>query len=75
VSDPSMGVTFDLIPDDRRLIRATRRGTWRSRFIPPSQYDKVFDRSGNAWATVLHDGRVIGVWVEHSQRQALRAGL
>jgi hypothetical protein len=44
----------------------------RSRFLPPDKYDKVFDRSGNALPTVLYDGRVIGVWMEDTKRQALR---
>jgi len=34
----------------------------RDRYVPPERYEWVFDRSGNATATVLRDGRVIGVW-------------
>ncbi|MBA7631590.1 hypothetical protein ES703_39122 [subsurface metagenome] len=34
----------------------------RERYINPGDYDNVFDRSGNATATILLDGRVIGVW-------------
>ncbi|MBU2597793.1 MAG: winged helix DNA-binding domain-containing protein [Actinobacteria bacterium] len=34
----------------------------RERYIDPGDYDNVFDRSGNAAATILLDGRVIGVW-------------
>ena len=44
----------------------------RSRFLHPCKYGKVFDRAGNALPTVLHDGRVIGVWIEDSKRRALR---
>jgi hypothetical protein len=69
-----MGVMVDLMTHDWRPVGATPSGTWRSRFLPPSQYGKVFDRAGNAWTTVLYDGRVTGAWVEHSQRRALRAG-
>jgi hypothetical protein len=44
----------------------------RSRFLHPSKYGKVFDRSGNALPTVLYHGCVIGVWIENSKRHALR---
>ena len=36
----------------------------RSRFLPAEHYDQVFDRSGNAFATVWVDGRVVGIWRE-----------
>jgi hypothetical protein len=42
----------------------------RTRFLDPSSSKKVFDRAGNALATVWQDGRVIGVWVEDSKRCA-----
>jgi hypothetical protein len=34
----------------------------RERYLDYKNYDKVFDRSGNATWTILLDGRVIGVW-------------
>jgi hypothetical protein len=34
----------------------------RRRFLDPERHDKVFDRSGNAFATVWLDGRIVGVW-------------
>jgi len=36
----------------------------RRRFLDPQHYDQVFDRSGNAYATVWVDGLVVGVWRE-----------
>ncbi len=34
----------------------------RERYLDPSRYDYVFDRSGNSTTTILLDGEVIGVW-------------
>lgn len=34
----------------------------RQRYLSPESNEMVFDRSGNAAATILVDGRVIGVW-------------
>jgi hypothetical protein len=34
----------------------------RERYLDSARYDYVFDRGGNAAATILVDGRVIGVW-------------
>jgi hypothetical protein len=34
----------------------------RERYLDPSKYDFVFDRSGNAAPTIMLNGRVIGVW-------------
>jgi hypothetical protein len=34
----------------------------RERYLDPSKYDFVFDRSGNAAPTIMLDGRVIGIW-------------
>jgi len=34
----------------------------RERYLDPSKYDFVFDRSGNAAPTIMLDGGVIGVW-------------
>ena len=34
----------------------------RERYIDSSNYNSVFDRSGNATATILINGKVIGVW-------------
>ena len=36
----------------------------RRRFLAPEHYDQVFDRAGNAFATVWVNGRVVGVWRE-----------
>jgi hypothetical protein len=36
----------------------------RRRFLDPEHYDQVFDPSGNAFATVWVDGRVVGIWRE-----------
>jgi len=36
----------------------------RRRFLAPEHYDQVFDRAGNAFATVWVEGRVVGVWRE-----------
>jgi hypothetical protein len=34
----------------------------RDRFLDPIRYDYVYDGGGNSSATVVHRGRVIGVW-------------
>jgi hypothetical protein len=34
----------------------------RSRFLPPGRHDYVYDGGGNAAATLVHRGRIIGVW-------------
>lgn len=34
----------------------------RERYLDPARYSYVFDRGGNATATILVDGRVAGVW-------------
>lgn len=34
----------------------------RARYLDPAYYDYIFDRGGNATATILLDGRVVGVW-------------
>ena len=36
----------------------------RRRFFPSEHYNQVFDRAGNAFATVWVEGRVVGVWRE-----------
>jgi hypothetical protein len=36
----------------------------RRRFLTPEHHDQVFDRSGNAFATVWLNGQIIGVWLE-----------
>jgi uncharacterized protein YcaQ len=36
----------------------------RRRFLAPEHYDQVFDRAGNAFATVWINGRVVGIWRE-----------
>jgi len=44
----------------------------RSRFLHPSQYDRVFDASGNALPTVWRDGQVVGIWMEDKKKQAIQ---
>ncbi|MBL7063070.1 MAG: winged helix DNA-binding domain-containing protein [Anaerolineae bacterium] len=45
----------------RRLVRILcMRGTLHA----PEHHDQVFDRAGNAFATVWVNGRVVGVWRE-----------
>jgi len=34
----------------------------RERYLSQEPYDKVFDRSGNATSSIIHNGKVIGVW-------------
>ncbi len=34
----------------------------RTRFLDPGRHDFVYDRGGNATATLVHRGRIIGVW-------------
>jgi hypothetical protein len=36
----------------------------RTRFLEPERRKQVFDRAGNAIATVWVDGRVVGAWQE-----------
>ncbi|MDY7042292.1 MAG: winged helix DNA-binding domain-containing protein [Chloroflexota bacterium] len=36
----------------------------RRRFLAPEHYDRVFDRAGNALATVWANGQVVGIWQE-----------
>jgi hypothetical protein len=44
----------------------------RSRFLHPSEYDRVFDSSGNALPTVWCDGKVVGIWMEDKKKQAIQ---
>lgn len=44
----------------------------RIRFLHPSQYDRVFDASGNALPTVWRDGQVVGIWMEDKKKQAIQ---
>ena len=34
----------------------------RDRFVDPSRFGLVYDAGGNATATLVHRGRIIGVW-------------
>jgi len=45
----------------------------RVRYLNPARHDWVHDRGGNATATIVHRGRIIGVWqtVEKPKRQVL----
>lgn len=40
----------------------------RRRFLPPERHAQVFDRAGNAFATVWIDGKIVGVWREMGNR-------
>ena len=40
----------------------------RRRFLDPEHHDQVFDRSGNAFPTVLLNGRIVGVWYEAGRK-------
>jgi hypothetical protein len=44
----------------------------RSRFLHPSNYDKVFDPSGNALPTLWCDGQVVGIWMEEKKARAVQ---
>lgn len=49
----------NLLPHlDPYLMGYKRRG----RYLRPEYFDRVFDSSGNATATILVDGKVAGVW-------------
>jgi hypothetical protein len=37
----------------------------RARFLDPARHDYVYDAGGNSAATIVHRGRVIGVWQPH----------
>ncbi len=39
----------------------------RLRFLEPGHHDQVFDRSGNAFATVWVNGHIVGIWQESKQ--------
>ena len=39
----------------------------RERYIDAEYYDHAFDRSGNATSTIVHDGKIIGVW-DHMEK-------
>jgi hypothetical protein len=56
-TDPSV----NLLPSLDPYIMGYRD---RRRFLAPEHYDRVFDRAGNAFATVWVNGRVVGVWQE-----------
>jgi len=47
----------------------------RSRFLNPSEYERVFDSSGNALPTVWCDGQIVGVWMEDKKRPAVQVFL
>lgn len=34
----------------------------RERYLDYKHYNEVFDRSGNSTTTIIHEGRVLGVW-------------
>lgn len=38
-----------------------RQEEWR-RMVPPAEFDRVYDASGNLTSTVVRDGVVVGVW-------------
>lgn len=34
----------------------------RERYLKPENYDRIFDRSGNAVSSIMLNGRIVGVW-------------
>lgn len=54
-----MEPSVNLLPSLDPYIMAYRD---RRCFLAPEHYDQVFDRAGNAFATIWVNGRVIGVW-------------
>jgi hypothetical protein len=53
--------TVNLLPSLDPYIMGYRD---RRRFLAPEHYEKVFDRAGNAIATVWVNGQVVGAWQE-----------
>lgn len=53
--------TVNLLPSPDPYLMGYRD---RRRFLAPEHYEKVFDRAGNAFATVWVNGRAVGVWRE-----------
>lgn len=56
---PSKKRTINLLPNLDPYLMGYRE---RERYLNYEDYEKVFDRSGNATSTILLDGRVVGVW-------------
>jgi len=63
-SQPSAEPIVNLLPCLDPYIMGYRD---RRRFLAPEHRDQVFDRSGNAFATVWVNGRVVGVWREQDE--------
>jgi hypothetical protein len=60
-TQPGVQPSINLLPSLDPYIMGYRD---RRRFLDPEHYGQVFDRSGNAFATVWVNGRVMGVWQE-----------
>jgi uncharacterized protein YcaQ len=58
---PAKGPVINLLPSLDPYIMGYRD---RTRFLEPERRQQVFDRAGNAIATVWVDGRVVGAWQE-----------
>ncbi len=65
-TQPGVQPSVNLLPSLAPYIMGYRD---RRRFLDPEHYHQVFDRSGNAFATVWVNGRVVGVW--HEQEAAV----
>lgn len=58
---PAKAPVINLLPSLDPYIMGYRD---RTRFLDPERRQQVFDRAGNAIATVWVDGRVVGAWQE-----------
>ncbi len=58
-TQPGVEPSINLLPSLDPYIMGYRD---RRRFLDPEHHNQVFDRSGNAFATVWINGRVVGVW-------------
>lgn len=56
---PATVQTINLLPNLDPYLMGYKL---RTRYLDAGHYHYIFDRSGNATATILLDGRVIGVW-------------
>jgi hypothetical protein len=58
-TESAAGHTVNLLPNLDPYLMGYRL---RARYLDAHRYHYVFDRSGNATATILLDGHIIGVW-------------
>ncbi|MFX1315782.1 MAG: winged helix DNA-binding domain-containing protein [Promethearchaeota archaeon] len=60
--------TLNLLPELDPYLMGYKK---RERYIDSSNYHNVFDRSGNATATILVNGKIIGVWEVEEKSEPL----